>query len=40
MHYSLTALLFASLALAAAVAALARIDHTLRGLRIPLTSDF
>jgi len=40
MHYALTALLFVSLALAAAVAALAQIDRTLRGMHIPLTSDF
>ena len=40
MHYALTALLLASVSLAAAAAALAHIDRTLRGLHIPLTSDF
>jgi len=40
MHYALTALLFISLTLAAAAAALVHVDRMLRGLHIPLTSDF
>jgi hypothetical protein len=40
MTYALTALLFVSLALAAAAAALAHVERGLRGLRIPLTTDF
>jgi hypothetical protein len=41
MTYALTALLFTSLALAAAAAAtLSQVDNGLRGLQIPLTSDF
>ncbi len=42
MIYALTALLFMSLVLAAAAgaAALSHVDRELRGLQIPLTSDF
>jgi len=42
MIYALTALLFMSLVLAAAAgaAALSDVDRELRGLQIPLTSDF
>ncbi|MDP3222236.1 MAG: hypothetical protein Q8M96_03785 [Rubrivivax sp.] len=40
MPYALTALLFVSLSLAAAAAALAHVERALRGLHIPLTSDF
>ena len=42
MTYALTALVFVSLALAAAAAAvaLAHLERRLRGLQIPLTSDF
>lgn len=40
MTYALTALLFASVALAAAAAVSVHVGHTLSGLHIPLTSDF
>ena len=40
MTYALTALLFVVLALAAAAVALAQLERRLRGLQIPLTSDF
>ena len=42
MIYALTTVLFVSPALAAAAAAVAlvHLERTLRGLRIPLTSDF
>lgn len=40
MTYALTALLFVCLAGAAAAAALAHVERTLRSLHIPLTSDF
>jgi hypothetical protein len=40
MTYALTTALFVSLALAVAAVALAHVERTLRGLQIPLTSDF
>jgi len=40
MTYALTALLFVSLAVAAAAATLAQVERGLRGLHIRLTSDF
>ncbi len=40
MTYALTALLFVFLVLTVATAALLHVERSLRGLRIPLTSDF
>ena len=40
MTYALTSLLFVSLALAAVAAVAAHVEYHLRGLHIPLTSDF
>ncbi|MDP1900986.1 MAG: hypothetical protein Q8K96_11095 [Rubrivivax sp.] len=40
MTYALTALLFVSPVLAAAAAALAQVERSMRALHIPLTSDF
>lgn len=40
MTYTLTALLFVSLALTAATAVLVHVERSLRGLHIPMTSDF
>ncbi len=40
MPYALTALLFVSLVLTAATAALLHVERSLRGLHITMTSDF